>query len=76
MRWVKGKDRPELAVDIDGEETIIPAEQKPTLILNGYVFLGPDFEDKFPELSFAKLTLRGFVKDADLVQEYVRLMRG
>jgi hypothetical protein len=76
LHWVEGGERREIAVDIDGEETIIPMEQKPTLIENGYVFLGADFEDKLPEFKFnEEITLRGFVQDLELALSYVSLMR-
>lgn len=75
FRWVEGDDRLELAVHIDGEETIIPAEQKATLINNGYFFLGPKFENILPELVFKKLTLRGFVQDSQLTQQYLEFMQ-
>jgi hypothetical protein len=73
LRWVQGEERQEMAVDIDGIETLIPSEQKPTLIQNGYVFLGADFEDKIPEMPFGDLVLKGFVKDDALAEEYVLL---
>lgn len=69
------RDRyPSLKVTLDGQTTLIPIEQKPTLINNGIVFLGDVFEGK-TSVQFEGMTFDGFTDDPNLFALYQRFRR-
>jgi hypothetical protein len=69
---IAGGQHPELRVMVDGQPVVmVPDQQKRAILDAGYVYLGPDFEDRLPMVQFTvdgqTTELRGFTDNPELV---------
>ncbi|HIK54280.1 MAG TPA: hypothetical protein IGS37_03845 [Synechococcales cyanobacterium M55_K2018_004] len=64
-----------MRLTIDGDEAVLSAEPKPGLYAANFVYLGPTWESKVPEILHTKpdggeMTLKGFTQDESVVTAY------
>ena len=65
---------PLLEVTLDGKIARIKAEQKPTLVKKGIIFIGTSFRGR-TEVQFEERTLNGFSDDPNLFALYQRFLK-
>ena len=69
VRWEYVQNYPVLKVNIDGQEAVIPWEQKTSLIIHGFVFIGDEFKGEEYTFNFRDTELSGFTRDKDFLRD-------
>lgn len=68
ISWIVKDGYPLITLKIDGKPALIMAEQKPSLINAGIVFLGSKFE-KSHSVEFRGQVLKGFTNDRQFFEQ-------